>query len=741
MPLWKKLFRTLLEKKAQYLSAWFLVVVSSMLFYSFTASGANLIDNLNHFFSTNKVEDAQFVVSDPIQDIQSIESKFNVQIEERFSKDTALDSDTTLRLLNETDVVNQYTLIDGKKLEKSNELLVDSSFLKEHQLHLGDTLTVGGEEFSINGTMAIPDYVYPLKSVSSFLKNPQSFGVAVIQEAAIKEMSGVHSYYSIRFNESNEKGLKTYLNETNHISDWIDNANNNRISFIRGDIQAIKITGETLPIGLLLITIVIIMILLWRLLKKEYVQIGTLYALGYKKSEIMRHYVYYAISLAVFGSVVGTALGWFLMHPLLSMFASFYNLPILVIKPHVMYLLASLILPAIFFVPLTYILVNKVLKVPPVVLMKGGELKTKVSGLERAFNMKRFTFSTRFKIREVLRNLSRLMFLTVGVIFSSLLILSGFVMSDSMDYLVNDNFERVYHYNYHYVLNQVQTDAPESGQVAASAPAILKNKDDHSVQVVGLKPDNSAINLANINGDPLSFDSVIINKSLADQLNINPGDSLKVHNQLNNKVFTVEVDHIANSYLGDMIYIPLKQFNNLNGMPEESYTEIYSNEKLNINSEILMATTSTNSTIEGYKELIQPVKYAVGGLAAGAGVIAIVIIYILISLLIEENSFKISLMKVIGYEYRSIRKLMIDFNIWFVILGFAIGIPVTLASMSAFLSSITAEMNLTIPVQIDWTNVVFGFVIILIAYFISILLNQRKLKQISMHEAINRSTE
>ncbi|HSU80018.1 MAG TPA: hypothetical protein VLK78_06345, partial [Candidatus Angelobacter sp.] len=58
MTLGKKLFRTILEKKAQYLSAWVLVVMSSMLFYSCTAAGANLIDNLNQFFTTHHVEDA-----------------------------------------------------------------------------------------------------------------------------------------------------------------------------------------------------------------------------------------------------------------------------------------------------------------------------------------------------------------------------------------------------------------------------------------------------------------------------------------------------------------------------------------------------------------------------------------------------------------------------------------------------------------------------------------------------------
>ncbi len=85
--------------------------------------------------------------------------------------------------------------------------------------------------------------------------------------------------------------------------------------------------------------------------------------------------------------------------------------------------------------------------------------------------------------------------------------------------------------------------------------------------------------------------------------------------------------------------------------------------------------------------------------------------------------------------------MMIGYNIWFIIIGFAIGVPVTLLSISSFMNSITAEMNVTIPIKIDWLSVLISFVIIIVSYYISIWLNNKKLKNIPMTEAINRSTE
>ena len=187
--------------------------------------------------------------------------------------------------------------------------------------------------------------------------------------------------------------------------------------------------------------------------------------------------------------------------------------------------------------------------------------------------------------------------------------------------------------------------------------------------------------------------------------------------------------------------MPLDEFNQLNGYPAGSYTELYSDKELNISKENLVSMTKSSDTVAGFEQIIKPLNYGIAAIAFVAAIIAVIIIYILISLIIEENSFKISLMKVIGYSGNTIRKMMIGYNIWFIIIGFAIGVPVTLLSISSFMNSITAEMNVTIPIKIDWFSVLISFVIIIVSYYISIWLNNKKPKNIPMTEAINRSTE
>jgi putative ABC transport system permease protein len=742
MPLRKKLIRTILEKKAQFFSAWFLIVISSIVFYSFTAAGANLVDNLKYFYKKNRVEDAQFIAGEPLKDIERLEKQNGVVIEHRYTADVSYSDDAVLRILDAAEKVNLHSVVEGGTLDSEQDILIDQGFAKANGISVGDEIELKGTSFLVAGFMAIPDYIYPLKDVSGFLKNPEAFGTAVVQQPVLEEWDGSSQYYSVRFSSENKEEFKKQLNENNSVLSWIDKKDNNRISFIKGDITGIKKMGEFLPVGILLISLTIILILLWRLMKKEYVQIGTMYALGYKEREIIRHYLSYAAILAISGSLAGTIIGWFVLQPLLSAFAAFYNLPVLVVRPHMLYLAISLLLPLMLFLPMTHWLIRRVLKIPPVSLIKGGERKLKVSRVERAFKLKKLQFKRKFVIREIMRNLPRALFLTTGVMFATLLLLFGFITKDSMEYLVEDNFKDVYNYEYNYVFNALQTDKPAEGQIGSAAPFTFKNENGKQTATInGLKPGSDAIKLKDLNGVNLTFDSVIINKSLADKTGLKKGSTITVTNELSDASFDLTVDHVANSYLGDMIYMPLKEFNQLNGYPSGSYSQIFSDEELDIRDEMLLSASKSSDTVAGFEQMIEPLNYGIAFISLVAAIIAVIIIYILISLLIEENSFKISLMKVIGYEESNIRKMMVGYNIWFIIIGFLIGIPVTKLAISSFMNSITAEMNVNFPVIISWDSILISFVIVLISYYISLLLNSKKLKHIPMTEAINRSTE
>ena len=725
----KMIKRTIFKYKAQYIGSIILIIISCMLYSSFNISMTDVQDNLNTFRNTNKLEDASFIIQNPITNINELEKKYDLTLEKRKSVDYINKDKSVLRILSSTDNIDKYAVISGKPITGENEILIDKAYAGAHSLAINSELNINNTTFKIVGYMSTPDYVYPLKSESDMLKNPKNFGVAVVLKKDINKIG---------------KGLTFYsdLSLDNILIQWINKKDNNRISFIDGDMKGGVMVGKVLPIAILILTCILISIVLTRLLKREYLEIGTLYAMGYTKRELVRHYLKYPIIISIIGSFVGTVIGSLLVKPLLSAVTVYYNLPLLIVNFDIKYTIISLILPFIFLIPVTYIVINKALKLSPLQLMRGENSKTKVNFIERKLNLNRFNFNTKFKIRELCRSLPRSVLMILGVTFASMLLLIGFATKDSMNYMVTNSYSDIYKYNYEYTFNALQVGKVDKGEKRSlsSFTSKINNKDEDFI-IYGVEKDSKLINLVNKNDDIISFDKVIITKSMSDRYNIRVGQSIKVKNKLNSKEFTIKVGEIAKVYTGNIIYMPLSEFNKSNGYPENSYLQIDSADKLNIPEDKLISEASKQDIIDGYNTMLLPMKYMIGGIAVMAFIIGLIVIYVVTSLVIEENKANISMFKILGYEKKEIYSLILSSNIILVILGFIISIPLIIMSVASFFNVMTKDMNITIPSKLNISSILFSFVIIIITYEISKSLNKSKIMKVSMADSLKEKRE
>lgn len=741
MVLNKKIRRTMFERKGLYLGAIILIMFSSMLFSSFNIAGANLKSNLELFREQNVLEDAYFILNDDVDNIENLETKFNLKLEKRQSFDYQVDEEITLRLFDSTEKINKYAVVNGRELSNEKEILIDPSYAKTHQLDLNSEIQIDGDSYKVVGYMTIPDYTYPLKSENELLRNPNTFGIGVISKHDMESLNKGFTFYSVKFHEENEKEFKEYLNENNYIIHWVNKKDNNRITFIEHDIDTIIMVGKYLPIVILLLTIILVTIILWRLLKNEYVEIGTLYALGYRKKEILRHYLSYPVIISLIGSILGLIAGILLVSPVLKMYALFYNLPVIDIEYSLNYLVFSFILPFLFLLPTTIFIIKKVLRLSPLVLMRGGGNKTKINFIEKRIKLNRFRFSTKFKIREVLRNIPRTILLLLGVTFASMLYLMGFVVKDSMDYLINKSYDEVYKYEYEYIFNSFQLNEPEKGEKVNFSPFTTIDE-EKSIIIYGVEKDAELIELKDLDGNIIDLnDNIVISKSLADKIGLAEGDSLEVNNKLNSKEFTIVIDRVADFYLGDSIFMPLEQFNSLNDYPENSYLEILSTEKLNINEEELFAENKKEDLINSFETLLEPLKYVILVISLFAFMIGIIVLYVVTSLLIEENRSNISLLKVLGYRKKEIFSLIFGSNTLIIIIGYLLAIPLLLSMLNSFFSLVTEEMNVSIPIKINQFNMVIGFALIYLTYLLANALNKKKINKVSMVESLKSRAE
>jgi len=119
-----------------------------------------------------------------------------------------------------------------------------------------------------------------------------------------------------------------------------------------------------------------------------------------------------------------------------------------------------------------------------------------------------------------------------------------------------------------------------------------------------------------------------------------------------------------------------------------------------------------------------------------AFMIGLIVIYVVTSLIIEENKETISLLKIFGYRKKEVNSLILNSSSGIIVIGYLLGIPLILASMSMMFKSLTESVNLAMPVTISYPYIIVGFIIIYLTYTLAKALSRRKINQISMGEAL-----
>jgi putative ABC transport system permease protein len=124
-----------------------------------------------------------------------------------------------------------------------------------------------------------------------------------------------------------------------------------------------------------------------------------------------------------------------------------------------------------------------------------------------------------------------------------------------------------------------------------------------------------------------------------------------------------------------------------------------------------------------------------------SSLMALLILYILFSLLIDENSRSIALLKILGYEAREIRTLMLRIFDAPFLLGFLAGIPLLFEFYGGMMEQSFQEINMTMPLHLSLANILSGFAILYLTYLLTRNLSGRKILRIAMTDVLKSMQE
>ncbi|MEZ4835186.1 MAG: FtsX-like permease family protein [Caldilineaceae bacterium] len=739
--------RTLREDKAWHLGAFFMVLISSMLIVGMTIAARNL-ETIFDAFSTNAVlGDAEFSTDAEI-DIASLEGGFDAVIEQRGVVDYALQPDVTLRIFAENAKVNRHALIQGQDLD-DNSILIDPLFAAANDLTIGDRVTIGGKEYTLAGTMALPNYIYIIRSREELINDPQAFGIAVLSRENVDALPDRSVSYAVRFNaregiHAQELAFKAYLLDNGiEVTHWESVENNARVSYVALEVQTLSTMSKVVPGMLLALSVILIGIMLNRMIRRESVVIGALYALGYRRAELLRHYLLYPLLIAGAAGLLGALLGLAMVNPMLDFFTkTVFPMPSDAYAFNAVLVLIGLLTPVIVLCAAAYVVVVRLLRAGPADLMKGVTWSEKQNVIERALRLDRFNFTTKFQIREQVRSLSRTGFLLFGVVVATMLLLYGLTLQSSLDYMLDEGISALYNMKFEYVFKDLRTEPPPPGAEKWNGIYVTPQAQPmFSFAIVGVLPETDRIRLKDRSGNMLVPDKVVITNMLADKLRLDQGDELRVVSDTDLKEYALRIDAVADSAAGEFMFMPLEALNQMVGAPAASYIGLWTDAPLTFSGDVLSSTKSMEAVEAGMRNLINQSGVMVYTLMVAAFVLGLIIIFLVTGLIIQENKITISLFKVLGYRPKEVNRLILDSNTPVVILGYLIGVPVLLVSITAFMQSLTENLQMTIPARLNIGYMFVGFVVVMATYLVSRTLSRRKIDRIPMDEVLKAGTE
>ena len=193
--------------------------------------------------------------------------------------------------------------------------------------------------------------------------------------------------------------------------------------------------ARVLPVFFLLVASLVCITTMTRMIDEERTQIGTLKALGYTNSEIMRKYLVYSGSGAVLGCGLGIALGCTLFPVIIweayKIMLYIQDRPVL--TPNWLLSIAIVVVYTLLMLSVTWYSCKKTLEEEPAQLIrpKAPDPGKKIF-LERLWIWKKLSFLNKVTLRNIFRYRQRMAMMLIGIGGCTALLLTGFGLRDSI---------------------------------------------------------------------------------------------------------------------------------------------------------------------------------------------------------------------------------------------------------------------------------------------------------------------
>ncbi len=503
--------------------------------------------------------------------------------------------------------------------------------------------------------------------------------------------------------EDGERQLADLTEPTWYV--W-DRSNNPGYSNYEEDAQKVDAVAAVFPVFFILVAALVCLTTMTRMVEEHRTQIGTMKALGYSRRVIISKYLFYAVSASFLGSVIGLAIG-FQLFPriIIGAYQILYNMPDPLTPIHWDYALWCT-LAAIACTGLsTLASCYKELLAYPAQLMRPRAPKSgKRVLLERiTFLWSRLSFIYKVTLRNLFRYKKRILMTVISIAGCTALMLTGFGLQNSIASIAPKQFGSIFLYDGIAAMDDavapqdvstlqeemsatdgIQDCSPilqremdiTNGKTVKSATLFVPQSTEDFPQYVSLQE--------RVGRDPLSLsdNGVILTEKLAKMLDVGAGDSVTL-TKPDGRPLDTTVSAVTENYAMHYIYMTPTLYGQLFGedpsynmivfrLSEGADQEAVSN--LLMSYDNVLGISYTSDFNDSFNDTISSLNSIVWVLILSAGALAIIVLYNLTNINVNERIRELATIKVLGFYDREVSAYIYRENVISSLMGVAAGL-------------------------------------------------------------------
>jgi len=665
---------------------------------------------------------------------EQLESIYPMDLEMREYKDLA-DNGYSFRMLRDMEEINLSYIEEGKKPDVGEIALV-KIFAEKNDYEIGDTITIVDKDYVVSGFVLFPDYVLPLYGDSFLMMDSGKLTVGLLHnndfDSLVPNSGSGTAFGGVDVADFKEMKSTVEDADLDYVIQIIKTTSNMRSGSFEYEIKGGQGMAIILGLFIALISIMVIGMVVSRIIQKERNQIGLLKGLGFTNREITMPYVWLMaiISLPLLG--LGYYIGYLLAEPTKMLFMEFYLVPDQTISHSWSVILIALVMPFVVIVLLSYTLINMLLRKTPLEMMlpkkqRRGKLVSKIAGY-----LKRFSVYTRFKFASVFQSFGKFMVFMIGIYFATYMLIFSFMMLGVFDTIMYDYYETVEYESQGYC---EYTGCPEGvdGEYIVYMPAA--GYEDTVVGLYGIDPDSELHKLYNTKDDEITSkleEGVIITGHFKLMEGVNKGDTIDL--TINNEVHQVKVVEVSNIYTQDLVYFSKANLNEILGVPSDYANSVYSDEILD--DDLFMGVSVKEDILAQGRDMQRFMMVSMYAFIAVAVILGFIILYLIMSLTIEDNFYQISLLKVMGFNKKEVNNLVINSYFFIAIVIYITSVPVIYISIKLLELVYARLFNVVMVFKLNPWFILIGLIIVIGMYLVGTIDAKRKINNISLQESL-----